>query len=65
MNIFRIPFTYQESHRGVKRRTVILKTALPVSGDQVAFVVKNLNITDLIIGHYIGFQSLKNGQCLF
>ena len=64
MDILRVALAHQEAHGGIERRAVVRQTALPVRRDQLAFVVQDLHVSDLVVGHYVRFQPLKNGKRL-
>ena len=64
MDILRVALTHQEAHGGIERRAVVRQSALPVGRDQLAFVVQDLHVSDLVVGHHIRFQALQNRQCL-
>ncbi len=64
VDIFRVALAHQERHCGVERRAVVRQTALPVRGDQLAFVMQDLHVGNLVIGHHVCFEPLQNGQSL-
>ncbi len=55
VNVFRVPFTDQERHGGVKRRAIVRQTRLPVGRDQIAFVMQDLNVSHLVISYNVCF----------
>ena len=65
VDVFRVALAHQEAHGGIERRAVVRQAALPVRRDQLAFVVQDLHVSHLVVGHHIRFQPLQNSQRLF
>ena len=64
MNVFLVAFAHQEAHRRIERRAVVWQAALPVGRDQVAFVMQDLHVRHLVVGHHVRLQALQDRQRL-
>ncbi|MNE45086.1 hypothetical protein D3C80_1393530 [compost metagenome] len=65
VDAFRVVLAHQERHGGIEWRTVVRQALLPICRDQLAAIVQDLHVTDLVIGDHIGTQTLQDCQRLF